>query len=389
MADSSSVRLLTPAFVALTLSDLAYFSAAGVLLAVTPLFVVGPLESDKAGVGLAMGAFSVTTLLLRPLAGRWTDRYGRRRLLLAGAVLYAVLVTGHLLVDGVVALVVLRLLLGVAEALYFVAGFAALADLAPPGRAGEALSLNSLALYVGIAVGPLVGQGLLDLGGYTAAWLGAATLSAAAVGLAAKVPETLAPQAEDAPPTPLVHRAALLPGVGLGVGIACMSGFFAFAVLHARDLGLDAWSVVLLAFGSVVVGCRTVFRSLPDRLPPLLLAAASLFLTGLGLLTIASVDSITGLFVGTALLGVGTAFITPAVFAAVFGMVDPSERGSAAATVSVFIDLGFGGGPMLLGLVAAGSGIPVAFAVAAAVSVAGALLLLVGARSTPLAARTA
>ncbi len=389
MADSSSVRLLTPAFVALTLSDLAYFSAAGVLLAVTPLFVVGPLESDKAGVGLAMGAFSVTTLLLRPLAGRWTDRYGRRRLLLAGAVLYAVLVTGHLLVDSVVALVVLRLVLGVAEALYFVAGFAALADLAPPGRAGEALSLNSLALYVGIAVGPLVGQGLLDLGGYTAAWLGAATLSAAAVGLAAKVPETLAPQAEDAPPTPLVHRAALLPGVVLGVGIACMSGFFAFAVLHARDLGLDAWSVVLLAFGSVVVGCRTVFRSLPDRLPPLLLAAASLFLTGLGLLTIASVDSITGLFLGTALLGVGTAFITPAVFAAVFGLVDPSERGSAAATVSVFIDLGFGGGPMLLGLVAAGSGIPVAFAVAAAVSVAGALLLLVGARSTPLAERTA
>ncbi|MGH3334051.1 MAG: MFS transporter [Nocardioidaceae bacterium] len=389
MADSSSVRLLTPAFVALTLSDLAYFSAAGVLLAVTPLFVVGPLESDKAGVGLAMGAFSVTTLLLRPLAGRWTDRYGRRRLLLAGAVLYAVLVTGHLLVDGVVALVVLRLLLGVAEALYFVAGFAALADLAPPGRAGEALSLNSLALYVGIAVGPLVGQGLLDLGGYTAAWLGAATLSAAAVGLAAKVPETLTPQAEDASPTPLVHRAALLPGIGLGVGIACMSGFFAFAVLHARDLGLEAWSVVLLAFGSVVVGCRTVFRSLPDRLPPLPLAAASLFLTGLGLLTIASVDSITGLFLGTGLLAVGTAFITPAVFAAVFGMVDPSERGSAAATVSVFIDLGFGGGPMLLGLVAAGSGIPVAFAVAAAVSVAGALLLLVGARSTPLAERTA
>lgn len=388
VADSSSARLFTPAFVALTLSDLAYFSAAGVLLAVTPLFVVGPLESDKAGVGLAMGAFSVTTLLLRPLAGRWTDRYGRRRLLLAGAVLYTVLVTGHLLVDGVVGLVVLRLLLGVAEALYFVAGFAALADLAPPGRAGEALSLNSLALYVGIAVGPLVGQGLLDLGGYTAAWLGAATLSAAAVGLAAKVPETLAPQAEDARPTPLVHRAALLPGIGLGVGIACMSGFFAFAVLHARDLGLDAWSVVLLAFGSVVVGCRTVFRSLPDRLPPLSLAAASLLLTGLGLLTIASVDSITGLFLGTALLGVGTAFITPAVFAAVFGMVDPSERGSAAATVSVFIDLGFGGGPMLLGLVAAGSGIPVAFAVAASVSVAGALLLLVGARSTPLAERT-
>jgi MFS family permease len=50
--------------------------------------------------------------------------------------------------------VILRLLLGMAEALYFVAGFAALADLAPPGRAGEAQSFNSLAVYVGIATGP-------------------------------------------------------------------------------------------------------------------------------------------------------------------------------------------------------------------------------------------
>ena len=44
MADPAPVRLLTPAFVALTLSDLAYFTAAGVLLAATPLFVSGPLS---------------------------------------------------------------------------------------------------------------------------------------------------------------------------------------------------------------------------------------------------------------------------------------------------------------------------------------------------------
>jgi hypothetical protein len=47
-------------------------------------------------------------------------------------------------------LVVLRLLLGAAEALYFVAGFAALADLAPIGCAAEALSFNALALAVGM-----------------------------------------------------------------------------------------------------------------------------------------------------------------------------------------------------------------------------------------------
>ena len=159
--EPSSARLVTPAFVALTLSDLAYFSAAGVLIAVTPLFAIGPLGSDETGVGVAMGSFSLTTLLLRPLAGRWTDRRGRRALLVGGASLFAVGVLGHYLVTGLLMLVTLRVLLGAAKALYFVAGFAALADLAPPGRAGEALSLNSLALYAGVALGPLIGQGLL------------------------------------------------------------------------------------------------------------------------------------------------------------------------------------------------------------------------------------
>ena len=137
-----------------------------------------------------MGSFSLTTLLLRPWLGRWTDRHGRRTLLVGGAVAFALVTTAHLLVDSVWALVLVRLLLGAAEACYFVAGFAALADLAPPARAGEALSLNSLALYTGIAVGPLLGQGLQSAGGYAAAWLGASGVVALAAVLAAAVPET-------------------------------------------------------------------------------------------------------------------------------------------------------------------------------------------------------
>ena len=145
-------RLFTPAFVALAIADLAYFTAAGILIQVTPLFVVGPLGANAIGNGVAIGAFSVTALILRPYAGRLTDRVGRRPPFLVGAILCAVVLAAHGFVTDLAALVVLRLLLGVAEALFFVAGVAALVDLAPPGRTGEALSYNSLALYLGIAV---------------------------------------------------------------------------------------------------------------------------------------------------------------------------------------------------------------------------------------------
>jgi MFS family permease len=370
-----SDTLFTPAFVSLTLSDLAYFIASGALIGATPFFVTGPLGGGPAAVGLAVGAFSVTTLVLRPLAGRWADRHGRRPLLIGGALLFAVLVMGHLLVTDLAWLVVLRLLLGVAEALYFVAGFAALADLAPPGRAGEALSYNSLALYLGIATGPIIGQALLGRGGFPLVWIGAGMLLVIAALLAARVPETREPASGPTPPVPLIHPAALVPGLGLFIGVAALGGFLAFASLHAAHLGLDLWSTVLALFGLVVVTCRILFATLPDRVPPLRLAAAALGASSAGLILIAAVPAAWSLFAGATLLAIGTAFLTPAVFAAIFSRVPPSERGSAAGTASVFIDLGLGGGPVVLGLVAAARGIPAAFLTAAGLAAGGVVLL--------------
>src|SRR4051794_29212287 len=303
----SSDPLFTAAFVSLALSDLAYFMAGGALTGVTPFFVTGPLGAGPVAVGVAFGAFSASTLILRPLAGRWTDRHGRRPLLIGGPALFAVLILGHLLVTDLLWLVVLRLLMGVAEALYFVAGFAALADLAPPGRAGEALSYNSLALFLGIATGPIIGQSLLALGGFPLVWAGAGVLLAVAALLAARVPETLEPASGPSPPAPLIHPAALVPGLGLFIGVAVVGGFLAFASLHAARLGLDQWSTVLGLFGLVVVACRILFATLPDRVPPLRLAAAALAASGAGLVLIAAVPAAWSLFAGATLLAIGTA----------------------------------------------------------------------------------
>lgn len=375
MAEAPPARLLTPAFIALTLSDLAYFTAAGVLLVATPLFVAGPLGGGEAAVGLAMGSFSISTLILRPWAGRWSDRRGRRLLIVGGAAAFAVVALGHLLVDGLVALVVLRVLLGAAEAVYFVAGFAALADLAPPDRAGEALSLNSLALYIGIGAGPLLGQALLRWGSFDTAWVGAVLLATVATLLALRIPETRATAEEEPGPTPWVHPAAVVPGLALFSGVAAMSGFLAFAVLHARAIGIERWSVVLLAFGGTVVLCRLLFAKLPDRAGPSRLAASALAVSAVGLVLVGLADTPTFLVAGTFVTAAGVAFVTPAIFAAVFAAVPASERGSAAATTSVFIDLGLGTGPMLLGFVAAASTVATSFLWVAALPVLGGALL--------------
>ena len=376
-----SDRLFTPAFIALTLSELGYFTAAGLVIGITPFFVVGPLGSDEAGLGLAAGAFGASTLVLRPFSGRLADRQGRRPLLIGGALLSALVIGAHALTTSFAVLILLRLLLGVAEALYFVAAYAALADLAPRGRAGEALSYNSLALYLGVAMGPIVGQVLLELGGFPLAWAGGLGLALGATVLALRIPETAErKESTQRDSTPLIHRAAIGPGIALFTGVAAMSGFFLLAGPYAERLGLEAWSVTFLTFGATVVGLRVVFARLPDRVPPMRLGAAALACCAIGLLVTAASPGIVGLLAGTAVLAAGVAFMTPALFAATFARVVPAERGAASGTATMFIDLGFSGGPFLAGFAAASLGVGAAFVAAATVAMAGAVGTLVATR---------
>jgi MFS family permease len=166
MAQPRAGSLFTRSFAFLSLADLAYFTGAGMLVTATPLLITDRLDGADTAVGVAFCAFSVTAQVLRPWAGRWSDRWGRRRLMPAGTASFAVLVLRHLLVTDLVGLVALRLVLGAAEAPFFVAGFAMSADIAPAGRAGEALSYASLALFTGLALGPPLAQALLREGGF-------------------------------------------------------------------------------------------------------------------------------------------------------------------------------------------------------------------------------
>ena len=374
-------RLFTGPFIALAIADLAYFTSAGVLILATPLFARGPLGADSVGIGIAVGAFSITALVFRPWSGRESDRRGRRPLLIAGATLAAAAILAHLVVTDLIVLVVLRLVLGVAEALFFVAGFAMLADLAPRGREGEALSFNSLALYLGIAFGPLLGETLLGIGGFPLVWIGAAALAGLAALLSLRLPMTRPPSDVQPGPMVFIHRGVLRPSAGLFTGVAAVAGFLAFVAIYGRDdLAMSNTGPVLLVYGLIVVGCRIIFAKLPDRVAPFKLASAALALIAAGMAVTGLVTTVPGLFVGAAMLAFGIAFVTPAFFAAIARGLDPSERGAAFGTVSIFLDLAFGGGPVVLGLIVGAASIPTAFLVTALVPATGAVLTAVAAR---------
>ena len=137
-------RLLTPAFGALFAAALVFFTAGSTVLPVASRFAAGPLGADATGVGIAIGAFAIAALVLRPVVGWASDRFGRRPLLVGGGLMTVAALGLHLFVTTLPLFIVARSLLGIAEAFFFVAAVAAVSDLAPPERRGVARPSTSV-----------------------------------------------------------------------------------------------------------------------------------------------------------------------------------------------------------------------------------------------------
>jgi MFS family permease len=172
-----SEPLVTPRFVLIVASGLAYFFALSMLTPVLPLYIKGPLHGNGLSVGVGVGAFAVGAVLLRPYAGKIGDRAGRRWLVIGGALVVSVSIAGYGLIDSLRWLVFARLVTGLGEAAFFVGAATMITDLAPPERRGEALSYWSTAVYGGLAFGPALGELVLGHDRYVATWLVASGLA--------------------------------------------------------------------------------------------------------------------------------------------------------------------------------------------------------------------
>jgi MFS family permease len=372
-------RIWSPTFVALSAAVLAFFVSGAVFLPVVPRFTVGPLGGDDFAVGVVLGAFAISSLVMRPFAGRIADRRGRRSALIAGALITVAASFGHLLADSVPMLIMMRLTLGVGEALFFVAGFAAATDLAPPHRRGEAISLISLSLYLGLAIGPVIGETLQSSLGYEAAWIASGVIALAAVLLSWLTPETLPLDQRSSQESgrPLLHRRGIEPGLLLLCGVWGMGPFFAFLPLLADELQLGGAGTFFGIFAIIVVVLRVVGARLPDRIGAAKLSGTALVVSAAGMLLAGLAPSFAGLLVATVIFAVGVAFTFPAIMAMAVIGTEPDERGAVVGTAGLFVDAAFGLSPAILGLLAESAGYPATFLVSAAVAAFGSAWLLI------------
>ncbi len=362
------------------LATLLGFLAIGAVLPVLPRYVKGPVGGGDVAVGIVIGAFAISAVVGRPIAGRLADLYGRKPVVLAGLLLMSVSGALLLVPGGVAWLVFARLVVGVGDGWLFTAAVTWVVDLAPADRRGQTIGLFGIAVWGGLSVGSVLGQAVYDAASYDAVWLLAAGLPLAGAALAVRLkdPHVKVPAASQ--PGFSLPREAVAPGIALAlanIGFGTMAGF---VVLHldARDVAHSA--TVFTAFAAAVVLTRLFAGRAPDRFGAAPTAAVAFAAEAIGMAILALAESFGVALAGALVMGAGFSLLFPALALAVVSRVDERQRGVALGAFTAFFDIGVGVGGPLAGAVAAASGYPEAFWMGAACAAVGGVIAARSAR---------
>lgn len=351
-ADGGS-RLYGPSFLMLCGIALAAYAGQMMIQPVLPLLVLD-LGGDSTLAGLVVFAFSLPSVLIRPLFGRLSDRRGPLRVL--GIGVGGITLSGvAYLVPTLVMVFLVRIGHGIAWAAYNTGAGSLLAELAPAHRRGEAAGVYSLMQGLANVLMPAAGLVLATTLGLRAPFALVALLGLVALfgvwGIRRdRGPSPLRARTEEAPGR-LVERTALLPMAIDLVWLTAYPLFFVFppVVASLRGIALaDLWVYYVVA-GSTLVTCRFLASRVLDRYARRTSLLAGCALGSAALAIGIAPLGLVGLTVAGALYAAGMSVIGPTVIALAIDRAPADRTGAAIATQSLGGQLGIGIGSLAAG----------------------------------------
>src|SRR5258706_3903692 len=147
---SSSTLSLPSGVVALWGGAFAFMFSYFLLMPVLPLYA-RRLGLSGGQIGIVIGAFALSSMVLRPWVGWASDRHGRRPLMFVGGAVFVLAPLGYGVSAGVVSMTLARLFHGAGMGVYPTAATAMAADLASPARRAETLGLFGMSGSIAMA----------------------------------------------------------------------------------------------------------------------------------------------------------------------------------------------------------------------------------------------
>lgn len=339
--------LFTRNFVLTTLSTFTLFTSFYFLLVTLPLYIL-ELKGTESEIGLIIGVFTISAVLLRPHLGREVDRRGRKTILIAGllAFLFAMLLYNY--TTSVASLLLLRVFHGIGWGAATTAAITLIADISPIRRRGEAMGIYGMAANVAMAIAPVLSWVLLQSYNYPTLFGVGAAIALVSLLMVLPVSETFVVH----PKTPLFSKEAFFPSVLMFTVTVTYGSIVSFLPLFTEKQGIMVNpGIFFTAFAITIIFVRVLAGKLSDIKGRRFVIVPGMILITLGLWVLSAADSLGTLLLAALLYGLGFGMVHPTLMALLVDLVSERGRGAAMGTFTAAFDLGIGAGSILLGVV--------------------------------------
>lgn len=355
-------KILTRDFIISFFAQFVFSSVFCILIPAIPIYLLrfGAREGE---IGLLVGIFSVSSLVLRPFIGKALLTLPEKNFMIAGTLLCTISGAAYLVAPPFWPLFIVRVVQGVGLALFSTASFTMLANMLPETNRGRLISYYYLSYNLSFAIGPYVGMLLINHFNFSVLFWVGTLLSLCSLFLTLKLdnPEpVLIKNPSGSTARFLFSREALPPSVMAFILNFIWASLCAFFPLYAIQHGVSnpgtffIFLAVTLMLGRILGGRILDLYSREKVVMPCL----SIIIVGIIIIPLAHT---TAMYIFSAIiLGTGWAFLYPSLTIYVIENAGLA-RGPAMATFTALGDLGAGIGPMFMGLVLERTSYPVMF----------------------------
>jgi MFS family permease len=355
-----------------------------------------------------IAVFGVTKAVTNYLAGRFSDRFGRKPVLVAGWLVAAPVPFLLMWAPTWSWVLAANALLGVSQGLTWSTTVIMKIDLAGPERRGLAMGLNEFAGYFAVAGSALATGVVATHYGLRPEpfYLGVVFVAVGLMLSVVLVRETkhhvaaesklqavlpIDPPGGEAPTARAVFwrttlldknlssvsQAGLVNNLNDGMAWGLFPLFFAAAQLSLTQIG------TLAAIYPATWGIAQLFTGAwSDRVGRKWLIASGMWVQAAGIALIAVSSAFATFAGGAVLLGIGTAMVYPTLLAAIGDVAHPSWRASSVGVYRFWRDLGYALGAVLAGVTADALGLAAAIWIVAALTAASGLIVALRMRET-------
>jgi len=333
--------------------------------------------------GFVAMAYSIAALLTRPVSGALSDKFGRTPQLVIGALLCTIACILYGITIFIPALIAIRSLMGIGFGMHSTNAGAVAADVSPKARLAEGIGVFGLGATFAQAVGPglavfIIGTGEIsdfrNLFFVAAGMCAVSTIANTLISYerkrkkAAKLAEKSAPQASEPsevnataangeaqalPKTFLGFEHAVFPIVSALILIfSGIAGLFFYLPALARDAGFGNPALYFVLSATGIFISRMVMGKIVDRRGADIVIIPGVIVMAIGYMLIPFVNSLTVLVLMGLPIGFAHGTINPTFNTLVFKRCSAARRGTASGAFFAAIDIGFGLGPVVLGLLA-------------------------------------